>query len=224
MIKAFRASLARINASSTVMICTVLPRPGSSPSSPPPSATALNSHRTPSTWSRRRTCEGEVVRQMRRQKRARPERARSNALMRVHDRCKGRGSGEALATRGRRRMHGRGRAHTFHRGRAMLARLIPATSARRAASSPAPPRLGVGAGAAPEALAPRDAPEAVEGEGGAARARGISSGGPTTSAEASISSAPASGAPAARPGGSPPTAACPSSTMGVCVRHFTTHR
>ena len=39
MIKILRANLARTNASSTVMICTVLPRPGSSPSSPPPSAT-----------------------------------------------------------------------------------------------------------------------------------------------------------------------------------------
>ena len=61
----------------------------SSPSSPLPSAIALKSHRTPSTWSGRRTCEGEVRRQVKRQKRARPERARSNALVRVHDSCKG---------------------------------------------------------------------------------------------------------------------------------------
>ena len=132
MIKTLRASLVRINASSTVMICTVLPRPGSSPSSPPPSATALNSHRTPSTWSGRRTCEGEVGRQMSRPKRARPEKARSNALVRVHDRREGRGSGEALATRGGRRMHGEdGRTPSTGAGRCW-----PAYSSPRALDKP----------------------------------------------------------------------------------------
>ena len=45
-----------MSASRTVMSCSVLPRPGSSASSPPPSAMAPKSHRTPSSWCGLSTC------------------------------------------------------------------------------------------------------------------------------------------------------------------------
>jgi hypothetical protein len=47
---------ALISASITEITCSVLPRPGSSASSPPPPCTALKSHRTPSSWCGLSTC------------------------------------------------------------------------------------------------------------------------------------------------------------------------
>jgi hypothetical protein len=77
------------------------------------------------------------------------------------------------------------------------------------------------AGAMPEALASRDASEAVDGEGGAKRARGIFLGGPKASPEPRGASAPACSTPAAPLGEAPPTAACRSSTMGWVPTDFT---